>query len=176
MKWTWKVVNPKVVVFPLQRTLAWGKITSRGLTTCYLYVPHMKAMIVLLYRMAFNVCQYIWFSRKSWKIKSILSEKKTHLNFTLWCASKAIWFHNSIWMSCFVENNMIITATTYAIPESSWQQKMDFNAFPVFRRCKSEGNILSTSTIYMFELSLWSVKCLVKHPICRIIFIYWKSM
>ena len=79
-------------------------------------------------------------------------------------------------MSCFVENNIIITATTYTIPESSWQQKNDFNAFPVFRWFKSGGNILSTSTIYMFELSLWSVKCLVKHPICRITFIYWKSM
>jgi hypothetical protein len=55
MKWTWKVANPKVVVFPLQRTLAWGKITSRGLTTWYLHVSHMKAIIVLLYRMAFNV-------------------------------------------------------------------------------------------------------------------------
>jgi hypothetical protein len=40
MRWTLKVVNP--------RALAWGKTTSEWLTTWY--SPHMKTIIVLLYR------------------------------------------------------------------------------------------------------------------------------
>jgi len=45
MRWTSKVVNLWVVVFPM--ALTWWKTTSRGLTSwCS---PHMKAITVLLY-------------------------------------------------------------------------------------------------------------------------------
>jgi hypothetical protein len=46
MRWTSKLVNPKIVVFP--EGLSSRKTTSRGLTTwCS---PHIKAITVLLYR------------------------------------------------------------------------------------------------------------------------------
>ena len=46
MRWTSKLVNPKIVVFP--EGFSSRKTTSRGLTTwCS---PHIKAITVLLYR------------------------------------------------------------------------------------------------------------------------------
>jgi hypothetical protein len=47
MRWTSKVVNQRVVVFP--GGFSRGKTTSRGLTWFSWFSPHMKAIHVLLY-------------------------------------------------------------------------------------------------------------------------------